>query len=212
MQELIFPSCSESAKPMQHYLRDQFLFCGVKAPERRKLEADFLKQSLTLTAEALFQEVTRNYQKTEREYQYYAIDLVQKNCQRLTLPELARFLPLVGEKSWWDTVDVWRKVFGTFVKQNLKFRQMVFTWFYGHENFWYRRIGITLQLQFKEQTDPKLLTQAILADQETPEFFIQKAIGWALRDYSKTDPDWVKEFLHTQALSKLAQKEGSKYI
>ncbi|WP_301405564.1 DNA alkylation repair protein, partial [Enterococcus entomosocium] len=79
------------------------------------------------------------------------------------------------------------------------------------EDFWLRRIAITLQLGFKEQTDVALLERAIHADRSTKEFFIQKAIGWALRDYSKTNPLWVKEQL-TKELSKLATREASKYL
>ena len=70
--------------------------------------------------------------------------------------------------------------------------EAVFKLFEGQEDFWLRRIAITLQLGFKEQTDVALLERAIDADRSTKEFFIQKAIGWALRDYSKTNPLWVK--------------------
>lgn len=212
MKELIFPIQPEQQVAMQRYLKDQFLFCGVKACERRRLEADFLRASVTLPITELVQVVKYNYRKLEREYQYYAIDLVQKNSSRLSSAELALFLPLIGEKSWWDTTDAWRKVFSTFVTAHLKQRAEIFAWFYGHEDFWYRRIAITLQLRYQAATDRKLLAKAIVADRDTPEFFIQKAIGWALRDFSKTDPAWVAHFLQTQALSKLAQREGSKYI
>ena len=212
MEPLIFPQQPELAEPMARYMKNLFPFCGVKKPQRALLERPFLKESLTLPLPELIQEIFRNYRKDEREYQYYAIDLAQKNIQRFSLADLAELLPLLAEKSWWDSIDAWRKVFATWVLAHPTELKQVYAFFYQHENFWYRRIAINLQLLFKEQTDPALLAQAILADLTTEEFFIQKAIGWALRDYSKVNPDWVKNFMQQHSLSKLALREGSKYI
>ncbi|MBX8937522.1 DNA alkylation repair protein [Enterococcus gilvus] len=212
MEPLIFPQQPELAEPMARYMKNLFPFCGVKKPQRALLERPFLKESLTLPLPELIQEIFRNYHKDEREYQYYAIDLAQKNIQRFSLADLAELLPLLAEKSWWDSIDAWRKVFATWVLAHPTELKQVYAFFYQHENFWYRRIAINLQLLFKEQTDPALLAQAILADVTTEEFFIQKAIGWALRDYSKVNPDWVKNFMQQHSLSKLALREGSKYI
>lgn len=212
MEPLIFPKQPELAEPMARYMKNLFSFCGVKKPQRALLERPFLKESLTLPLPELIQEIFRNYHKDEREYQYYAIDLAQKNIQRFTLADLAELLPLLAEKSWWDSIDAWRKVFATWVLAHPTELKQVYAFFYQHENFWYRRVAINLQLLFKEQTDPALLAQAILADLTTEEFFIQKAIGWALRDYSKVNPDWVKNFMQQHSLSKLALREGSKYI
>lgn len=212
MEPLIFPQQPELAEPMARYMKNLFPFCGVKKPQRALLERPFLKESLTLPLPELIQEIFRNYRKDEREYQYYAIDLAQKNIQRFSLADLAELLPLLAEKSWWDSIDAWRKVFATWVLAHPTELKQVYAFFYQHENFWYRRVAINLQLLFKEQTDPALLAQAILADLTTEEFFIQKAIGWALRDYSKVNPDWVKNFMQQHSLSKLALREGSKYI
>ena len=109
-------------------------------------------------------------------------------------------------------IDAWRKVFSTWVLAHPAELEQVYRFFYQHENFWYRRVAINLQLMFKESTDTELLAQAILADLTTDEFFIQKAIGWALRDYSKVNPDWVRDFIQQHSFSKLALREGSKYI
>ncbi|MBU5362028.1 DNA alkylation repair protein [Enterococcus raffinosus] len=212
MDTLVFPNQPELAEPMARYMKDLFPFCGVKKPQRALLERPFLKESTTLPMEELIQEIFRNYRKKEREYQYYAIDLAQKNITRFSLEDLKALLPLLGEKTWWDSIDAWRKVFSTWVLAHPAELEQVYHFFYQHENFWYRRVAINLQLMFKEQTDTKLLTQAILADLTTDEFFIQKAIGWSLRDYSKVNPDWVREFMQQHSLSKLALREGSKYI
>ncbi|MDN5951167.1 MAG: DNA alkylation repair protein, partial [Loigolactobacillus coryniformis] len=88
----------------------------------------------------------------------------------------------------------------------------IFQLFYQSPNLWERRIALTLQLKEKDAVDTIMLTQAILFDQYTDEFFIQKAIGWALRQYSKFAPDWVMQFLNTHQLSNLAVREASKYL
>lgn len=84
--------------------------------------------------------------------------------------------------------------------------------FYQHDNFWMRRVAIILQLLEKDTLDTVLLTKAIEYDIKTDEFFIQKAIGWALRNYSKFNPEWVREFVEQHQLSKLAVKEATKYL
>ena len=151
------------------------------------------------------------YGQIEREYQYLAIDLVQRNVQRFTFDELRALIMLVERKEWWDSIDLWRKVYSTWCLHHLEQLESVFVVFAQQDDFWLRRIAITLQLGFKEKTETQLLAKAIEADRMTNEFFIQKAIGWALRDYSKTDADCVREQL-AKDLSPLATREASKYL
>ncbi|MHC5374128.1 DNA alkylation repair protein [Enterococcus sp. LJL120] len=212
MEKLVFETDETQALPMAKYMKNLFPFAGVAAPKRKKLEGPFLKASKKLTNQELLILIAETYRQEEREYQYYAIDLALANLKRLTVADLKTLLPLLAEKTWWDSIDAWRKVYGDLGKANLAELELIFSWFYKHENFWYRRVGINLQLLYKGQTNLTLLTQAILADQATDEFFIQKAIGWSLRDLSKTNPQWVRNFLTEQQLSPLAVREGSKYL
>ncbi|MGM0123060.1 hypothetical protein IGI37_000426 [Enterococcus sp. AZ194] len=212
MNPLIFPRNPEQAVPMEKYMKNHFPFAGVPKPEQRDLEKAYLKASLTWSLPELLQTIQENYQKVEREYQYYAIDLASKNVKRLSLEFMEALLLLLGEKSWWDSIDAWRKVYSEWVKLNPSELSTVYDWFYGHENFWYRRIALNLQLKYKEQTNLDLLKKAILYDKYTDEFFIQKAIGWALREYTKTDATWVIEFLAEEILSPLAVREASKHL
>lgn len=211
--ERLFPFEPENAAKMAAYMKNQFPFCGVPSPERRRLEKPLLKASRQWPLAKLVATVAAYYHQPEREYQYFAIDLAQFNLKRLSLTELRSWLPLLGEKQWWDSIDAWRKVYSDWCFLHQTQLTEVFGWFFGHENFWYRRVGINLQLKFKEQTNQALLTQGILADIAYDEFFIQKAIGWSLREYSKTNPAWVATFIgeHPE-LSKLAVREGSKYV
>ncbi|KAF1297852.1 6-O-methylguanine DNA methyltransferase [Enterococcus sp. JM4C] len=212
MEPLIFPNQPEQAAPMKKYMKNHFPFAGVPKPQRAQLEKVYLKESLAWLLPELLLVIQENYHKEAREYQYYAIDLALKNVRRLSLDFMKALLPLLGEKSWWDSIDAWRKVYSEWVKLHPDELHTVYNWFYGHENFWYRRMALNLQLQHKEQVNLDLLKKAIIYDKYTDEFFIQKAIGWALREYSKTDATWVIEFLAAETLSPLAKREASKYL
>lgn len=212
MSRLSFDPDPIKATPMAKYMKNKFLFLGVQKPLRAKAEKKLLKESLTWSVAKLQTEIFYYYQLEAREYQYLAIDLFNQNVLRLNLGELAEYVPLVATKEWWDSIDAWRKGFNDYIKAYPESLTEVFSWFYQAEDFWLRRISITLQLQSKIKTDLSLLEQAILFDQQTPEFFIQKAIGWALREYSKTNPVYVTNFIAQNNLSRLAVREGSKHL
>ncbi|MDB1652648.1 DNA alkylation repair protein [Enterococcus durans] len=211
MEKLVFPKNEEKAKQMEDYMRNQFLFAGVAKPERANLQKKLLLDSKCLSVSEIIALADYYYGQIEREYQYLAIDLVQRNVQRFTFDELRALIMLVERKEWWDSIDLWRKVYSTWCLRHLEQLESVFVVFAQQDDFWLRRIAITLQLGFKEKTETQLLAKAIEADRMTNEFFIQKAIGWALRDYSKTDADWVREQL-AKDLSPLATREASKYL
>lgn len=210
MEKLVFPKNEEKAKQMEDYMRNQFLFAGVPKPERANLQKKLSLDSKCLSVSEIIALADYYYGQIEREYQYLAIDLVQRNVQRFTFDELRALIMLVERKEWWDSIDLWRKVYSTWCLHHLEQLESVFVVFAQQDDFWLRRIAITLQLGFKEKTETQLLAKAIEADRMTNEFFIQKAIGWALRDYSKTDADWVREQL-AKDLSPLATREASIY-
>lgn len=212
MAQFVLTGVENNKQPMARYMKNQFQFVGTKSPERKAQSRALIKQSKQLPISELLQLVTQLYQRTEREYQYVAIDVSVANVRRLNLQTLQSFTKFVPQKTWWDSVDSWRKLFGDYVRYHPDEKKIVFNWFFKNENFWMRRISILLQLLEKNSVDQQLLTQAIEYDITTNEFFIQKAIGWALRDYSKTNPQWVTDFISTHQLTKLAKTEGSKYI
>lgn len=202
----------DNAVTMATYMKHHFSFVGVKTPERKAQSKALLKASLTIPLPEVLSQIDGLWQREEREYQYVAIDMAVINLRRWSLESLEQLVPYVNDKAWWDSVDAWRKLFQEYVKRHPEDRETVFEWFYGQDDFWLRRVGINLQLTAKTDTDTAMLTKAILADQATDEFFIQKAIGWALRDYAKTDPEWVRQFIASHPLSSLAAREGSKYL
>ncbi|WP_303754070.1 DNA alkylation repair protein [Enterococcus sp. S86.2] len=212
MSRLTFVPNPSQAIPMAKYMKNKFPFLGIPKPLRAKVQKELLKASRQWSTATLQEEIFYYYQQDAREYQYLAIDLFNKNVLRLELSELRAYLPLVAQKEWWDSIDAWRKGFNDYIKAYPKSLAEVFSWFYQAEDFWLRRMSINLQLQSKTATDLVLLEKAIMWDLSTPEFFIQKAIGWSLREYSKTDPVYVTQFIAQNNLSPLATREGSKQL
>lgn len=198
---------------MEKYMKKQFSFAGVSAPLRKSQSKEMLKESKSWSTKEVLSEVKRYYALEKREYQYVAIDLLQQNIKRITYEELASLFYLVTEKAWWDSVDSLRAVISRWCLLNPERFEQVFQYFTASKNFWNRRVAINLQLGYKEKTQTDNLQAAIIQDSDTNEFFIQKAIGWSLRDYSKSNPAWVKNFIsETHNLSPLAIREGSKYL
>lgn len=206
------PENHENQLSMERYMRNQFKFLGLKTPQRKAASKDFIKESKQMSVSQVMEEIADLYKREEREYQYVAIDIAYANVRRLSFADIQALTHYVQVKSWWDTVDTWRKVFATFVILHPSKKQQVFELFYQHPNFWMRRVSVILQLLERETLDTELLTRAIEYDIHTDEFFIQKAIGWALRNYSKFNPDWVRKFVASHDLSKLAVREGTKYV
>lgn len=198
---------------MENYMKNHFSFMGVRAPERRLAEKAMLQDSKDWSVATVIGEIKRYYQLNEREYQYVAADLLARTFKRLSYVELQSLFYLINEKSWWDSVDILRSSFSKWCLIHPDKFEDLFNYFTTSESFWDRRVALNLQLGFKEKTNHELLEQAILRDIDTNEFFIQKSIGWALRDYSKTNPTWVCNFLKKYPeLSALAIREASKYL
>jgi 3-methyladenine DNA glycosylase AlkD len=119
---------------------------------------------------------------------------------------------LITSKSWWDTVDPLASSFvGTLASRYPELIPQIDQWA-ADANMWLRRTAILFQLKFKENTDEERLYTNIQFNAERKEFFIQKAMGWALREYSKTNPESVRVFIERNSLPKLTIREGSKYI
>lgn len=203
----------EKAIPMQNYMKNHFSFLGIKSPERRELEKQFFKESGILKKEFQQEFVKALWKKEEREYQYAALDYIEKSLKKIDKQHLPFMEELIITKSWWDTVDVIApKPVGTIASNHPEvISETVEGWAYG-DHLWLRRSAILFQLKYKDRTDKELLFRYISQNKESKEFFIQKAIGWALREYSKTNPESVKNFIESTTLSNLSVREGSKYI
>ena len=149
----------------------------------------------------------------EREYQYFAVDYLTSKSKTLARDHIALVGELITEKSWWDTVDALAtKVVGPLCMKYPDIRHKEIQHFSESGNIWLIRTAILFQLKYKDKTDTKLLSGLIQKHSETGEFFVDKAIGWVLRQYAKTDAKWVLEFLNTHTLAPLSTREAEKHL
>lgn len=203
----------ELAGPMTAYLKNHFPFLGIKSPLRKQLLKEQFTEYALPEPEQLFDEVWKLYNLSEREYQYAAIALIEKMKKHLTTEDFSALLQLIETKSWWDSVDSIAPHFvGHIVKLNREYGEKVMLQWSLSDNMWTNRSAILHQLKFKQQTDTELLFQIIKQHSDSKEFFIQKAIGWALREYAKTDPDYVKSFVERHSLKPLSTREALKHF
>jgi len=149
----------------------------------------------------------------QREMQYFAISYLFTLKQRLQSSDLPKIKALIQQKSWWDTVDSLDALVGHLVRQDETLKSVMLTWSQDPD-FWVRRAAIDHQLGFKQATDKELLKTIILNNLGSREFFINKAIGWSLRNYAWTDPGWVSAFLreHREKLAPLSYREAAKHL
>lgn len=206
------PIYPENQAAMKKYMQNQFEFNGVKAPDHHLIERELWQSVKQLPPAEIMQFIETLYARPTREYRYVAIEMALRSVRWWEPADMEHLLTLVLEKVWWDSIDAWRKVFGEYIRLHPEQFDWVAQYFIGAENFWLRRIAITLQRSFYEKTNVAFLEEAILADIDTDEFFIQKAIGWALRNYSKENPEWVMTFVEEHELTIFAQREALKKI
>ncbi|NLY77470.1 MAG: DNA alkylation repair protein [Tissierellia bacterium] len=201
----------ENAFHMSKYMKNQFPFIGLKKPERVALARDFLKLKKK-DSQIDWDFIFKCYSMPEREFHYLAIDYMDRVKDLFTSEDMGNIEKLITTKSWWDTVDYINRIVGhVAMKYPIVKDEIIHKWIYS-DNIWLKRISIIFQLKYKEKTDTKFLEKAILHNSNTGEFFVDKAIGWALREYSKTNKKWVKDFIENNDLSKLSIREGSKYL
>jgi len=196
---------------MAKYMKDKFPFLGLKRPERVALSKEFLKLKKK-DKEIDWEFIFKCYDMPEREFHYLAIDYMDKVKDLFMPNDMGNIEKLIMTKSWWDTVDYINKIVGYIAMKYPEVKDNIIRhWIYS-DNIWLKRISIIFQLKYKEKTDKEFLKEAVLNNSRTDEFFINKAIGWALREYSKTNKEWVKDFIENNSLSNLSVREGSRYL
>lgn len=202
----------ERANSMSKYMKDQFSFYGIAASDRRNLYKDFLKTEKK-QGSIDWEFINQCYSDAHREFQYLAYDYLLAMKKQVCFEDISSIKDLVMAKSWWDTVDMLAQVVGNIALKDSRVDEEMLAWS-REENIWVQRIAILYQLRFKEKTNTTQLEQIILNCLGTNEFFINKAIGWSLREYSKTNPDWVRTFLenHQEQMANLSIREASKYL
>lgn len=198
------------APAMRAYMRDQFPFLGIPTPMRRAALNPAIRAFKGAPAANLLDVANELWQFPEREFQYAALDLLAAHWKQFSPEEMPELLSFVLRKSWWDTVDGMAGIIGDV----LRFDHHGMDAALNHDNFWMRRIALLHQLGWRSKTDEMRLFRYALALGHENEFFIQKAIGWALRDYARHAPHNVAHFIseNRTALSKLSVREAAKHL
>lgn len=204
----------EIALAQAAYMKNQFPFLGIKTPDRRQLQKEILAGFKAKDEKELLEVAQQIWKMEEREFQYAALEVLERQSKLLTpfsLPVLEQF---IRNKSWWDTVDfLAANLIGGVVAKNLTLLDTMDQWI-EDENFWIRRSALLSQLKWKKKTDMERLFRYCTLTMHEKEFFIRKAVGWVLREYSKTDVESVRAFVHEYAdqLSGVSMREATKYL
>jgi 3-methyladenine DNA glycosylase AlkD len=198
------------APAMRAYMRDQFPFLGIATPARREALKPTIGAFKGAPSAELLSVATELWRLPEREYQYAALDLMAAHWKQFGSADLPALLDFVLRKAWWDSVDGMAGIIGDV----LRFEHHEMDSALKHDSFWMRRIALLHQLGWRGRTDEMRLFRYSLALGHENEFFIQKAIGWALRDYARHAPHNVAQFINENksGLSKLSIREAAKHI
>lgn len=202
----------ENAVKMAAYMRNLFPFYGLATPKRKAVYKDFLKDEKKKRV-VDWELLDKCYEDEYREFQYFVMDYLVAMQKFLTYDDVPRIKKYIKSKQWWDTIDGFDRIVGNIAFIDDRINDLMLEWS-KDEDFWIRRIAIDHQLCRKDKTNAELLEKILINNFGSSEFFINKAIGWSLRDYSKTNPQWVRDFveIHKKEMDKLSVKEASKYL
>ncbi|MYT26743.1 DNA alkylation repair protein [Streptomyces sp. SID7760] len=204
----------QRAAAMTAYMKGVAPFLGLRTPLRRELSKAVTEGTAAPAEADVAALVLRCWELPEREYQYFAVDYLRRHvgvCSPGFLPVLRR---LVVTASWWDTVDLLAAhAAGPLVAAEPQLAEVMDAWI-GDEDLWLARTALLHQLRYKSATDTGRLFAYCRRQSGHPDFFIRKAIGWALREYAKTDPEAVRAFVAAErdALSPLSVREALKNL
>ena len=200
------------AESMSKYMQDKFRFLGVRGTTRTEIYKKYFPDARkTKTIDWDF--VENCWNKEEREFQYAVVYYLKAMQKFLKREDISRLKYLIVTKSWWDTVDLLAKVVGSLIIRIEGYDQIMLEWS-KDSNIWLRRVAILYQLSLKDKVDKQVLDEILVNNLGDSQFFINKAVGWALRDYSKYNPEWVREFIkkNKENMANLSIREASKYI
>jgi 3-methyladenine DNA glycosylase AlkD len=203
------------ATQMEAYLKNKFPFYGVMSTPRKAILKNWKEEFTQEISPATKRDwVMQMWDADPREYQLMAIDwMIHWPVKEIEINDIHLLETLITEKSWWDSVDsLASHMVGKFAKKFPKQMDEVLKQWENHDSFWIHRTCLIYQLKFKETTDLERLKYYIGKFKSNKEFFIQKAIGWSLREVSKWNPHWVKQTVLEEELKGLAYREAMKYV
>ena len=199
----------EIALGQAKYLKNKFDFFGIKTPERRLISRPFLVENYLPQKVLLAEIIHELWQKPQRELHYFGQELVFKYKKKFETKDILIIEFMLTHQSWWDTVDfIASKIAAAYFQQFPKQIALIIPKWLASENIWLQRAALLFQLKYKAATDTILLENTINSLIPSEAFFINKAIGWILREYSRTNPKWVLNFVAETPLAALSKREA----
>lgn len=204
---------SGKALTAKAYMKGHFDYYGMRMQDRRDLMKQFFTEQGWFEKERLTEMVEWCWKQPQREWQYVGMEAVQKFIKKSDPSILPLLEMMLSTKSWWDTVDmIATNCVGVLFQ---KFPELIVPttqkWM-DSNNMWLQRTCIIFQLKYRLNTDTNLMFEYMLRLNQSNEFFIQKAIGWALRQHSKYERDLIVDFIRDNELKPLSKREGMKWL
>lgn len=201
------------AMPMEKYMRHQFPFLGISSPMRKEIVQDFAvgwRQCDQQEWREAFQQI---WSQPQREFQYLALELARLRLRDFQAADLNLFEDCLLDRPWWDTVDfIAPTLCARIFSKDAALQAKTIDRWRASENVWLIRSSLIFQLKYREKTDEKLLYSICREHAAHPDFFIRKAIGWALRQYARQNANSVIRFVDQNELSNLSRREALKAL
>ena len=204
----------ENAIHMEKYMKNHFVFLGIKTEERRTILKTILLKNKEEIKDNSRKIALELFSKKEREFHYCAIEILIKSLKKNYIKnDIQLIKKLLITNSWWDSVDTISKyILGEYLLQFSEETNTVVDQFSNSDNMWLNRSALLFQLGYKIKTNADILFSECTKHSNSNEFFIQKAIGWSLREYGKTNPKAIQTFVSKTKLKRLSEKEALKNI
>jgi 3-methyladenine DNA glycosylase AlkD len=198
---------------MKKYMRDQFEYLGIKTPKNVALQKEFFEEHGFPQLSELELVLRDLWSLQQREFQYVAVGLLGRFNEQIPAKFIKTIEYMIVTKSWWDTVDtISGGPLGVHFRRFPDVKEKYLSEWRASDNFWLRRATLLFQLNYKKETDFDLLCEIICENLDSKEFFINKAIGWSLRQYARVDPKAVTKFVQSTALHPLSRREAMKHL
>jgi 3-methyladenine DNA glycosylase AlkD len=201
------------AGPMSKYMKDKFAYFGINSPTRKEISKSLLARQVIPQMVEVPAVARELWHQPQRELQYFTLDLLSKYSRHAPEVWIDLYEELISTKSWWDTVDgLAANQVGEHFQRYPELGDKYTKRWMASGNIWLQRTCLIFQLRYRKQTDFELMKSFIIPLAGSKEFFIRKAIGWSLRQYSKFEPARVIDFVESQPMSHLSKKEALKLI
>ncbi len=205
-------STPEKKEPMKKYMKNLFEYIGVTSPNRSSALKIFNQAWTPQNHQELIDWVKLLWDSEEREFQYVGMETFHKHKKFWLESDIQLIEYLMMNKSWWDSIDfIAANIVGDYFKKYPSMFEKTMQKWIESNNMWVNRTAIICQLKYRDKTNTNWLEKAILPHTASKEFFHQKAIGWALRQYARTDLSWVTNFVNSHSLKPLSRREAFKH-